>query len=121
MLRDAVQISKAACASVVFALIYALLFALAIQLFGIPTGAVKPVNQVFKVLSIIFGGLIFLRGEHGLIKGAVFGISAYIQTYMLFCAIAGAFTFDWMTAAELLIGTVAGAVTGVIAVNLKKE
>lgn len=121
MRKDAIQICKAACAAVIFALVYALLFALVINIFGIGASAVKTVNQVFKILSIIFGGLIFLRGERGLIKGAAFGAAAYLLTYFLFCAIAGAISFGWMTIAELLIGAAAGAITGAIAVNLKKE
>lgn len=120
MKQNVFQVLKAACAAVVFALVYALLFTLVIQLFSLPSGAVKPTNQVFKVLSVVFGGLLFIRGEKGIVKGAVFGLVAVVLNYLLFGIIAQSFAVSWYFAVELLIGAVAGAVTGIIAVNMKK-
>ncbi|MGN0817412.1 MAG: TIGR04086 family membrane protein [Candidatus Coproplasma sp.] len=121
MLKSAVQVAKAACAAVVFALVYALVFTLIIQLFCLPASAIAPVNQVFKVLAIVFGGLLFIREDRGLIKGVVLGIACVVLTYLLFSAIAGSFSMSWTFALELLIGAAAGAVTGIIAVNIKKR
>lgn len=92
-----------------------------IQLFCLPMTAVKPVNQVFKILSVAAGGLIFLRGEKGLVKGVVYGVIAVVITYFLYALIAGSLTFSWTFALEVLLGGVAGAISGVIAVNLKKS
>ena len=46
MLKDIFQVSKAACASVVFALLYSLIFAAVVGIFSIPSAAIMPVNQV---------------------------------------------------------------------------
>ncbi len=121
MIKDIfIQVSKAACASVVFVLVYSLIFAGIMGLFPVSPQVIKPVNQVFKILSIVFGGMLFLRGERGLLKGAVLGISAVIQTWLLFSTIACSFSIGWTLLLEIIIGAFAGAITGVIAVNLKR-
>lgn len=120
MKKSVSQILKATCASVVFVLIYALLFTLIIQLFCLPTGVVKPTNQVFKILAITVGGLLFIREDKGLVTGAIFGAVSVIVNYLLFSLIACSFTIGPFFALELFLGVVAGGITGIIAVNIKK-
>ncbi len=120
MIKDIVQISKATAAAVVAALVYSLLFAAVVTLFGLPSSVLMPVNQVFKIVCIALGGLLFIRGERGLFKGAVFGISAVVQTWLLFSTIACSFEIGWGLVLECVIGAFAGGITGIIAVNVKK-
>lgn len=120
MKKSVLQIIKASCASVIFALVYALVFALVIRLFSLPSSAIKPVNQVFKILAIAFGGLLFIREDKGLITGALFGAASVVLNYLLFGIIAGALDISAFFVIELLLGAVAGAITGIIAVNIKK-
>ena len=121
MIKDIIlQVGKAACAAVVFTLLYTLIFAGIITLFGVPTSAIRITNQVFKVLSIAFGGLLFLRGERGLFKGVALGLSAVIQEWLLFSTIACSFDFGWTLLLELVIGAFAGGIVGIIADNVKK-
>lgn len=115
------QIAKAVLCAILISLAFVLVFTVLIQLFSIPAAAVKPVNQVFKIIAIIGGGLLFIRGDKGLIKGAIFGVLAVVLTFLLFGAIAGSLACDWKFAIEILIGAVAGGVTGVIAVNIKRK
>ena len=84
MRKSIFQIVKAAAAAVIISLAFVLIFTLIIQLFSLPLDAVKPVNQVFKIISIAAGGLIFIRGEKGLIKGAIYGLAAVLVTYLLY-------------------------------------
>lgn len=120
MIKDMFQIGKATFASAIFVLAYSLIFAGIISLFGVPSPAIKPVNQIFKILSVVFGGLLFIRGERGLLKGVVFGISAVIQTWLLFSTIACSFSFGWTLLLEIIIGAFAGGIVGVIAVNARR-
>ncbi len=46
------QVLKSVLAAVLFSLVFVLVFTLIIQLFSLPLTAVKPINQVFKVLSV---------------------------------------------------------------------
>lgn len=121
MFKGVVQVLKAACAAVVFTLIYALIFTLIIQLFCLPTEVIAPVNQVFKVVAVALGGTLFIREDKGFLKGAVLGVVCVLLTYLIFSAIAGCFLISWTFAIELIVGAVAGAITGIIAVNIKKQ
>ncbi len=121
MRKNAVlQVLKATCAAVVISLAFVLVFTFIIQVASLSSAVIKPVNQVFKTLAIAAGGLMFLRGEKGLLKGAVYGVCAVLITYVLFGAISGDFSVSWKFPIEILLGGAAGAIAGVIAVNIKK-
>ncbi len=121
MRKTVFQIAKSVLAAVLISLVFVLLFTVIIQLFTVPMGAVKPVNQVFKIISVSLGGLIFIRGDKGLLKGVIYGVIAVVITYLLYGIISLSLTISWMFLAELAIGAVAGGISGVIAVNIKKS
>ena len=120
MRKNIFQVIMAAAAAVEISLVFVLAFTLIIQLFSLSTAAVKPVNQVFKIISIAAGGLIFIRGDKGLVKGLIHGLIAVIITYLLYGLIAQSLSISWKFAIEILLGIVAGGISGVIAVNIKK-
>ncbi len=120
MRKNIFQVIMAAAAAVVISLVFVLAFTLIIQLFSLSTAAVKPVNQVFKIISIAAGGLIFIRGDKGLVKGLIHGLIAVIITYLLYGLIAQSLSISWKFAIEILLGIVAGGISGVIAVYIKK-
>lgn len=119
MRANIVQILKATLAAVIFSLACVLAFSLVMQLFSLSASAVKPVNQVIKILAIAAGGVLFIRGSGGLVKGAVYGALSVIVTFLLFSAIAGAISISALFFAEIFIGAAAGAVSGVIGVNIR--
>lgn len=121
MRENVFQVLKATLAAVIFCLACVLIFSLIIQLFSLSTDAVKPVNQVFKTLSIAAGGILFIRGGRGLIKGAIYGVIAVLVTYVLFSLIASSFAVSWLFALEILLGAASGAISGIIGVNIKRR
>lgn len=116
----ALQVLKATCAAVVISLVFVLVFTLIIQAASLSSAVIKPVNQVFKILAIAGGSLLFIRGEKGLVKGVINGVCAVLVTYLLFSIIGGSFSIRWTFIFELLLGAAAGAIAGVLAVNFKK-
>ena len=90
------QVLKAVFAAVLFSLAFVLIFTVIIQLFSLPLTAVKPVNQAFKILAIAAGGLIFIRGDKGLIKGVIHGLSSVLITYLVFSLISMSFSLSWL-------------------------
>ena len=121
MRENVFQVLKATLAAVIFCLACVLIFSLIIQLFSLPTEAVKPVNPVFKTLSIAAGGVLFIRGGRGLITGAVYCSIAVLVTYVLFSVIASSFAVTWLFALEILLGAASGAISGIIGVNIKRR
>ncbi len=121
MRENIFQIVKSVLAAVVVSLVFALVFTVIIQLFNLPTSVVKPVNQVFKILSVAIGGIIFIRGERGLLKGIIHGVLSVILTFLIFGAISLSLSADWKFALEILFGAISGGIAGVIAVNIKRK
>lgn len=115
------QVAKAVLGAILISLAFVLVFTVIIQLFSVSTSAIKPVNQIFKILAIVGGGLLFIRDDKGLIKGMIHGVLSVVLTFLLFGLIAGTLSCDWKIVLELLIGAVAGGITGVIAVNIKRK
>lgn len=120
MSDDVLQIVKSVLASVIFCLIFVVVFSLVLTLFALPTSCIKPVNQIFKIICIFLGGLIFIRSDKGIFKGAIHGVLASLcSTVLVFMM--GGFAFTPFYLLELLLAAVAGAATGIIAVNIKKD
>ena len=113
------QILKATLAAAIFSLVCVLIFSFIIGVFSLPTDIIKPVNQVFKIIAIAVGGVLFIRGGRGLIKGAIYGVCAVVITYLLFAIISSSFAVSWLFALEIALGAVAGGISGIIGVNIK--
>ena len=121
-MRDNVlQVLKATLAAAIFSLLCVLIFSFIIQLFSVSTDVIKPVNQVFKILAIALGGILFIRGGRGLFKGAVYGVCAVLVTYLLFSIISSSFAVTWLFALEIALGAVAGGISGIIGVYIKHK
>ena len=78
------------------------------------------VNQVLKAVALAVGVLAFIRGEKGWLKGGVSGLLFTGLSYLAFSAIGGDFSLSWLIFAELAIAFLVGAISGILAVNMKK-
>lgn len=115
----AAQVAKSVGISVVVTLAAVLLFAFLIKIFSIGSSVITPVNQVIKALAIFVGCLFSLRESKGWLKGALSGVFVILLTYFIFAIIAREISFGVSNIIEILFGAVAGAISGVIAVNLR--
>ena len=106
--------------SVAFVLAGILLFALLIGIFHFPSAAIKPVNQVIKILSVFCGAILCVRGEKGFIKGALIGFFSIALTYAVFAFMGGEGLFNVGFLLDLIFGAIVGAISGIISVNVKK-
>ena len=106
--------------SVLFSLLAVLIFALVIKSFSFPDAVIKPVNVIIKTLSVFTGVFFSVKGEKGLIKGAITGLLSVLVASLVFAitiigGAAGASSILW----EVLLGGAVGAISGAIAVNRK--
>lgn len=122
MLKESLlQIAKATLFAIVFLLVYVLFFTLIIHLAQLPSAVIKPTNQVFKVIAIALGVLLFVRGTKGYAKGAISGVAIALLGYFVFAVIGGSFALSVTFLLEILISVIVGLIAGVAAVNLKKS
>lgn len=119
--ETAFQVLKATLFAVVFSLVYVLLFTLIIHFTRLNQSVIKPVNQVFKIIAIALGAMLFIKGQKGYLKGAITGLCTVIANYILFSIIGGSFELQWTFLIEIALCVLSGLITGIMAVNLKKS
>lgn len=120
--------------SVLFVVIKGVLIALSVSLFGIlifafilrfvslSDGLIAPINQVIKGLSVLVGTLFAMKKlkQMGLITGLLIGVFYTFFAFILFSILNGSFSFSITLLNDLLFGSVIGAISGIIAVNLTR-
>ena len=84
--------------------------------------AIKICNQVIKIVSVFFGTMVALKGDKsgGWQKGTVVGALYTVMTYTLFSAIISSFSFNLSFVFDAIFAAAAGAICGVLFVNLKR-
>ena len=114
------SIVKGALFSVAFSLLSAIVFAVILRAGSISDKVIYPVNQAIKVVAVALGTLLFVRGEKGWLKGGVIGLIFTALSYLAFSALGGDFSLSWLIIAELAVGFFSGALSGILAVNVKR-
>lgn len=113
------QLIKGILTGVIATIAGILIFAVIVNLTGLSQSVIKGVNQFIKIISVFIGCLFSFSGEKGLIKGAISGLTITVITYLIFLLF-GAASFGTGFFIDLALLTVVGAISGIIAVNVKK-
>ena len=99
-----------------FALVIVLAFCL--KWFSIDEKFVTPLNIAVKIISVVIGSMIAIRGEsRGLLKGLIFGLMYMLLAFTSFSFLARSFSFDLSLILDMLCSCFAGGLVGVIKVN----
>jgi len=114
------SIIKGANLSLIVSLISILIFGFIVKEACLNDSVIKCVNQFIKIVSIFLGCSFFLKGEKGLIKGAMIGLLFFILTSLIFALFSGGLAIDLSLILDLLFCTIIGAICGIISVNVNK-
>ena len=113
-------IVKAVALALALSLLAVIVLAVAYRAGGMQGRWLYTVNQVIKGVAITVGVFACIRGEKGWLKGGGVGVLFTALSYLAFSALGGDFSLGWLIFAELVIAFLIGAVSGALAVNLKK-
>lgn len=106
-----------------FSLVCILLFALIIKFSSISENAIGPINQIIKVLSILFA--CFVVGKQvkkgGLFVGLFTGILYTILAFVIFSILDGGFSFGLSLLNDITFGAIIGLISGVLCINLRNK
>lgn len=118
---DVLDVLKAVLFGTLIALALVLVFAIVLKFTSLPAKAIMPVNIVIKLVSIFVGTIIgFKNKQNGILKGAIAGLVFMLLTFFIFAAL-NAFKdvkFSWI---DLITLPIAGALSGIVAVNIKSK
>lgn len=106
--------------ALLFSLVAVLVFAGVIQICSVPLKAIKPITVIIKIIAVAVGTLTSVKGEKGLLKGAILGALIILISFIVFSIIGSGFTFNISLLWELLLGVAVGGISGIFSVNLKK-
>ncbi len=116
------QITRGVLVSISISLISILLFAVLLRFINFPDIVIKIINQIIKVLSILFGVKVTLKRDKtkGLLKGVLLGIIYTITSYLVFSILIASFGFSISFLYDLIFSSIVGLICGVIFVNVKR-
>ena len=110
---------KSVVTATLITLVSVLFFVFIVKLADLSEGVIKAVNQFIKIVSLFLGCFFRIKGGKGLLKGVSVGIIYTVLIYSIFSLIGGnAFGAGFFI--DLAFGLAVGAVSGVVAVNLKR-
>lgn len=104
-------------------LILILVFAFLLRFIAIEESVISPAVQVIKGISILIGVLIALKSvrEMGFVNGLAIGLTYTIISFICFSMLDGfSFEFSKTLLNDIILGSIIGGITGIIAVNFKK-
>jgi putative membrane protein (TIGR04086 family) len=109
--------------ALIAALVFVALFAVGIKATGISENSIPVVNEVAKVLCILFGSWLSVRrhASKGWMRGGLTGLLYIVLAFVIFSAIDGDWSIGWGFASDLAMGAVVGGIGGIIFVNLRKK
>ncbi len=117
---DVFSVVKAVLLSLAISILSAVVFAVILRAAPLGEEVIYPVTQAFKGVSIAIGTLVFARGEKGWLKGGLVGLFFTALSYLAFSALGGDFSLSWLILLELAIALAVGALSGILAVNVKR-
>lgn len=116
------EIVKANIIALIFALIAILISALIVKIFAVSDGAIPIINQVIKSVSIFIGCIFSLKKpNNGWLRGLICGFVFMCLSFVVFSALDNNFVFGLSLLNDCVLGAVAGMISGIIAVNIRKH
>lgn len=116
------QIARGCLIALTVSLVGILIFAFVLRFCNIGDMAIKIVNQIIKIVSVLLGVLVALKKDKakGLLKGAVIGALYTITSYLVFSILVASFSFGLSMIFDLIFSSIVGLICGIIFVNIKK-
>lgn len=118
-----ITLLKGTLTSISMCLVLVLIFAFILRFIAIPDSAIKPINQIIKCLSILFGSFMALKKnkQMGLITGLIVGILFTVISFLVFSLLDGHIELSKTLVNDIFFGAVIGAICGIIAVSVGKR
>ncbi len=116
-----VDVLKAVLYSLVVSIVCVLIYAICVKFIHISDVGIVIGNTVIKLVSLLVGCFFaFKNFEEGLIKGVLVGVLYAIVSQFVFSIISGDGLFSGITLWGILFSIIVGAISGIIAVNVRK-
>ncbi|HOV69162.1 MAG TPA: TIGR04086 family membrane protein [Clostridia bacterium] len=121
-LRNAMYILRGSLIALAFSTIAILIFALIVKSASPSDSVISIFNQLFKIISIFIAAWASVRaiGEKGWLFGGISGVVFILLGFIVFSIIDGSLSPAGALWGDLLTGLVAGSLSGMITMYIKK-
>ena len=113
------SVIRATLLALIISLVGILVFAVLVKWTAPTETLIKTVNQFIKVLAVFIGCFFMVKGNGGLIKGALAGATSTLLIYAVFALMSGAPLFSAEMLIDVLLTAVVGGISGIVSVNLR--
>ena len=113
------QILVATIVSFILTVVLTLIFSVVAYIFKISGSPIKITIQILKCLALFSSIIVLVRGSKGIIKGAIVGALSTLLQSAVISMFGGSFSSGLIS--EVLLLSVAGAISGIIAVNVGRK
>jgi len=123
VIKLVIGLLKGALIGVVFSTIAVLIFALIIKGGNISEGVIPVVNQIIKIIAIFVSAWFAVSAilEKGWLFGAIAGLLFVLIGFALFSIIDGSLSPAGSLFGDILTGLIAGAVSGMLTIYIRKR
>jgi putative membrane protein (TIGR04086 family) len=117
---DFLIVLKGSVIAVLITLVCFLFFALIMRFMYLDDALIPSVNQVIRIFSIALGGAYVARASRGMgwLKGALTGLLYIVWAFLISWLFSGNLTVNTVLLSDALLGLSAGAIGGIIGVNI---
>lgn len=106
--------------SLLFSVIGVLILTIVAKYTEIADKPIMIINQVIKILALLFGIFVGFRGEKGgFFVGQFVGLLYTILSFLIFSLLSGGLNFSDITLYDFLLGLACGVISGILTVNIK--
>ncbi|MGI5850820.1 MAG: TIGR04086 family membrane protein [Caldicoprobacterales bacterium] len=118
--NDIIAILKSSIIAIIMTLVCFAIFAIIIKVADLQETIIAPVVQVIRTLSIAFGGMLAAKSSKklGWLKGGITGVVYVLLAFMISSMFGGSIFMGSVIFSDILLGIIAGAVGGIIGVNV---
>ena len=96
------------------------LFAFCLKWFSLSDNVILPITLLIKMISVVIGSLIAVKGDSkGLLKGVLFGLIYILFAFVIFSFLAGTFNIGLSFLLDIVAASLLGGIVGIIKVNRK--
>lgn len=106
--------------SLLFSVIGVLILTIVAKYTEIADKPIMIINQVIKILALLFGIFVGFRGDKGgFWVGLIVGLLYTILSFLIFSLLSGGLNFSDITLYDFLLGLACGVISGILTVNIK--
>ncbi|MFA6866131.1 MAG: TIGR04086 family membrane protein [Clostridia bacterium] len=107
--------------AILLSLTLVLILALIVNFVDMGDKIIIPINQVIKILSVFLGTVLGIKhAKLGALKGGIIGVLYTLLSIFIFGIISKNINLGWNNLIDVALGIVAGVISGIICVNIKK-